>query len=419
MAPVCSKCKQKLPVKEHLECSICKNSYDLECANISKYYFNRTMSTKNKNTWRCPACQCKVPKKGNIDTPIRPCDHELNTQQTVSSSPTNMNNIIYRQKSQKPNSLSDTTCSEDLSILGDTIYNNNEDNVISSPNTETKITMENLSDLIITRLKENNTSIITELQNTLQIEIKNAIKKLREEFMSDTVILTKENDERKNDIHKLSREIETLKTEKEKLINELIKLKGKFTNDYHKTENNSKKIVLYGLAEYYRDSQNDMNNRIIALFHDILHMDVSLYIEDTYRIGKYNSKNRPIVIEFISKRIAKYILANKQYFYGTKLYISEHLDQNERKERKHLQEVMQSARKKGHHAVIRNNTLYIEGKEANLEDMYTNEENNRNLENICTSPISNNSQRQNQGQKEPTASKSAKIHTFRKDKCAF
>ena len=43
------------------------------------------------------------------------------------------------------------------------------------------------------RLKENNRSIITELQNTIQIELNKAISKLREDFERETSSLLREN----------------------------------------------------------------------------------------------------------------------------------------------------------------------------------------------------------------------------------
>jgi hypothetical protein len=44
----------------------------------------------------------------------------------------------------------------------------------------------------------------------------------------------------------------------------------------------------------------------------------------TYRIGRYNTaKHRPLVVELMSKKIMKYLIDNKNYFYRTGLDISD------------------------------------------------------------------------------------------------
>lgn len=92
------------------------------------------------------------------------------------------------------------------------------------------------------------------------------------------------------------------------------------------------------------------------------------YIEGTYRIGKRSSKNRPLVIELLSKRMAAYLKENSHVFQGTRLFLSEYLDDNARRERNLLREEMLKPRKQEMHAVIRNNQLFIDGKIANKAD---------------------------------------------------
>lgn len=135
----------------------------------------------------------------------------------------------------------------------------------------------------------------------------------------------------------------------------------------------AKKIVLFGFPEYYKEPESVLYNRINETFRDILGVDLVGYIEATYRIGKYNdNKNRPLVIELLSKRMAKYITENSKYFQGTQISISDFLDENARKTRRYMREEMLKARRKGLHAVIRNNQLYIEGKNTNLRNEHNN-----------------------------------------------
>lgn len=102
---------------------------------------------------------------------------------------------------------------------------------------------------------------------------------------------------------------------------------------------------------------------MIDLLYEKLDIDLTGYIEETYRLGRKHSKNQPLVIELISKRMAKYVIENKQCLQGTRLYISEFLDENSRSQRKE----MLKARKKGLYAIIRNNQLFIEGKRIEIQ----------------------------------------------------
>lgn len=72
--------------------------------------------------------------------------------------------------------------------------------------------------------------------------------------------------------------------------------------------------------------------------------------------------------------MAKYIKDNNHYFKESGLSVSEFLDENSLKKRQQLRDEMIKARKKGLHAVIRNNKLYVEGKAtATRDEMCRNE----------------------------------------------
>lgn len=64
----CTGCQGLLPKREYLQCLACKAAYDLDCANISYKFFN--LMTK-KDQWKCPECVSKLPKTGNLNTPVR------------------------------------------------------------------------------------------------------------------------------------------------------------------------------------------------------------------------------------------------------------------------------------------------------------------------------------------------------------
>lgn len=361
MALICAGCKQNVPNTDYLTCSLCNSVYDLECANINNERFKIMIETESIETWKCLDCYCKIPKRGNINTPIRPQEHDSRPI----TSPPEINNVTIR-RTIKP--MNDTTSSLDLSLLGDTIYAQDEGKTPQSI-TQTELTLQNIGEMIMLRLKENNRSIITELQNTIQLELNKAILKLREDFERETNCLLRQNEERKMDIQHVNTEIENLKIENEKLKTEIESLKTRSnTSQTNCTESYSKKIVLYGFDEYYKEPVNNLHIRLINLFREFMNVDLMGYIEETYRIGKRSSKNRPLVIEILSKRMVSYLKENSNVFRGTRLFLSEFLDDEARRERKLLREEMLKARRKGLYAVIRDNQLFIDGKIINKID---------------------------------------------------
>lgn len=348
----CAGCLQVLPKREFITCMHCSNSYDLECANISSKRFYNTMTPDHKKTWKCQACRCNTPKTGNADTPIRSRDRDA---MDLESS----NNITSRKKPLIESNK--TLSSEDLSILGDTIRL--EETPINKAKCD--ITLQNLSEMISEQLKENNKSIILQLQNTIKTEINKAIAKLKDDVTKDINNLSLQNKEQQTEIKLINTKITNLENTNKELKREIKDLEERLTiaqTRQYSPESNSKKIVLFGLTEYYNEPETDLHNRIYDIFQDIMHVDLVGYIEATYRIGKYNNKSRPLVIELLSKKMTKYIIENSQYFQGTKLSISGFLDENARKARKIMRDEMFKARAKGLHAVIKNNELYIEGK---------------------------------------------------------
>ncbi|KAF9823123.1 hypothetical protein SFRURICE_019361, partial [Spodoptera frugiperda] len=246
------------------------------------------------------------------------------------------------------------------------------------------VSIQSLSELIILRLKENNKSIIEELQSTIQAEIKKAITELREDFHNKTNYLTVQNNDRKEEIQRINNKLEELRIENENLKKELKELSIQTPRTPSNPDHNHKKLVLYGLAEYYKEPESELHNRLIELFRDIVNVDLSGYIEHMYRVGRKAVKNRPLkspsreainfllvtgtlVIELLSKRMTKYLINKNMCFQGTGLFISEFLDENARKERAQMRDKLIQARQSGLHAIIRNNKLFIDGKQVFIE----------------------------------------------------
>ncbi|PZC78800.1 hypothetical protein B5X24_HaOG217126 [Helicoverpa armigera] len=358
---LCAGCEQMILNNNNLRCTNCDKNYDLECANIPKIKYDQ-MNSQQKSHWECQECRCKKPKNNNTNTPARP-QHDVSTTFNISPEA----NVTLRRKPSKQSHDDTIQSEEEISIIGDTIPSAN--NIESERN---GLSLQTLSEMISLKLKENNISIVSEIKTIIQGEINKAVLNLREEFKTETNNLAKQNEQRKKEIENISVQIEQLKSKTETLKNELKALtnaKNAITTQQptqQPSESNVKRIVLYGLTEIYRETEEDLHDRIRTIFWDILGVDVYDYIEETYRIGRYHKRNRPLVIELMSKKMAKYIVQNYQWFHNTGLYISEYLDEEARSERKILRDKMLVARNMGQNAVIRNNRLYIEGQLINL-----------------------------------------------------
>lgn len=446
MAPTCSGCLKKIPDKCFLTCTSCKNQYDLECANVSTQRFYNTMTREHKQSWICQLCRCKMPKKDNSNTPVRQREDE-NTNQTSIENIENKNITMRKTQSNTQKfTFNDSSISVDINLLGDTIQNESYNNLNSETGQEASIQtnligIEHFEKLLDKKLKENKQSLISELQtlilsevnnalcdlksemlkrtnalqselqdtqknktpvishmqNTIQTEINRAITHLKEQLKQETDNLKQLNIENKTEIEKLKHEIEIMKNENKTLKNENTELGNKEKtreNIRNETVENTKKFVIYGMEEIFKEPDYALHLRIIDVFRNILNIDLMGYIEDTRRIGKYQNKGRPLIVELISKRMAKYLLENSHHLSGTGIAISPLLDEKQRRERRTLREEMIKARKNGLHATIRDNQLYIQGKSIHLNN-YNSHNNTTHMNSEHRTTLSNQNRNDN------------------------
>lgn len=103
----CAGCKMDILGNVFLSCKICTQTYDLDCANVTQKQF-QDMSVVSKKDFECPACQCRKPKFGNINTPVgsksvpkaesyAPLQEQDSLINLIDDEPLSMNeNITYR-----------------------------------------------------------------------------------------------------------------------------------------------------------------------------------------------------------------------------------------------------------------------------------------------------------------------------------
>lgn len=375
MAFKCSGCLKIIPNREFLTCSLCDDKYDLDCANVSIQRFLNTMTPDHKNSWKCASCRCKMPKTDNTNTPIRyqmpaPHSHSNLEQNQFDTHASPSSNITMRKKTTKITE-NDTSLSEnDCSILGDTLHpvdttKNSEQETLNSS------ILTQIESLLDKKLEDNRLSLLSELKIFITTQITNSIVDTKQEFTRATTTLSEKQANLQFELNKTNKKISILEKENQKLLTELQDIKNMLhtpSNDKsnrHKfvsNDENSKKVVLHGLEEYNWENEHDLFDRVVFIFRDIMNVNIAGYIEDLKWIGRYQNR-RPLVIELLSKKMTKNLLANSDYFWNTGLSISEYLDETTIRNRKKLREKLFEARQKGYHAVIKNNKLIINGKE--------------------------------------------------------
>lgn len=232
------------------------------------------------------------------------------------------------------------------------------------PSQRSNLTLEQISHLLDCKLEKNRKSILSELRITIQDEITAAINGLKLELTQKTTELTTEQTKIKTDIQKLNEKVRTMESECDKIRND-IKLISEQNFLGNKTEtgvDHSKRFVVFGLTEYYRETEEDLNDRILHMFGDILNLNLLGYIEDVHRIGKRGPR-RPIVVELISKRMTRYILQNTRFFKNTGLAITSYLTGEALKEKKAQREKHLNSRRGDKSVTLRESKLSVDGKE--------------------------------------------------------
>lgn len=369
----CGTCSKHVGITELLECTKCNGNYHYLCVNITRAQFVNKLQDLHR-LWLCPECTkiAKLIKRDDNSVKISQLPFDETTMST------------------------DEHIIEDHSIMGDTL---NRDSIQTNPNqtspqhattlkTTGTPTLEQIAILLDEKLQTNTNyltgyimSEMTTLKSYVQQEITSAINNIKTEMENNARNIKSEQNNLKIELKKVNDKINILQKEKETLQNQVISLEKSIMSTKTENNNNSaacnhditKKLVLYGLEEDNQECEQDLHDRIIYIFQDVLNINLLGYIEETRRIGKKGNR-RPIIIELISKKMTKYILQHSTHFKNTGISISRMLDDTAIRKRKQLREILHEHRKQGRHAVIRDNRLLIDGKEFLLQQRHHEEQ---------------------------------------------
>ncbi|CAH0404366.1 unnamed protein product [Chilo suppressalis] len=313
MALKCAGCLQNITNRQYLTCSQCKDKYDLQCANVSIQRFFNTMSAEHKAVWRCDRCRLKEPKKDNSNTPIRP-HHDILTSPETNTSP--VNNITLRNRTTKIRLNDDTQSSlEDLSVLDNTINTENSTSkpnkdILKEPSIQT-ITLHQFETLLDQKLDTYKQSLLSDLMENINSLISKNIASLKHELSQTTNNLISEQITLKENIACLNHKILELENGSCKLREEMKEIQNSLnsinTQEHErslssKDQNANKKIVIYGLDENAWETEIELLDRVTYIFHDVLNINVSGYLENVRRIGNRNGRRRPLLVEFMKRQ---------------------------------------------------------------------------------------------------------------------
>lgn len=368
----CLACRKHIGIGDLIECSKCRGNFHYECVRVNKAQYESDMHELQPR-WICPECIMITRRPKRDDTPLKA--QHLTLDETIISV--------------------DEQVHEDQSILGDTLD--------SSPTQLNKIptqgncmtinsapTLDQISKLLDEKLNSTMKYILSEittLRSSVHKDIEISVNKMKSEILQQTNALEMQQNKQKNEIMILNDKINKLGMENAYLKEQLLDTKQKLPSGYSKPNyDTSKKIVLYGLEEYYHETQEELQYRIVNGFQEILNVNLVGYIEDLKRIGRQGTR-RPIIIELISKSMTKYILQNVRVFKNSGLSISKLLDEESLQKRKRLQVICHEQRKSGKYAIMRDNRLFVDGKE--YTETSPNQTGRKSYENIRMTEIQN------------------------------
>lgn len=369
----CGGCQQIIPDRQFLVCVDCNKHYDLTCANVSEKRFYNTMTPERKKKWVCVKCYCNIQKTDNPNTPICQPKRIQNALLSVTCdeltlTPSPLSHVTTRRKTktkfdidQEEDYIDDDNSG---SIIGDT--------QVKAPVTQVAtpsfpMTMQQWEDIINKKIYQIKEEIVSEIRAYILTDIKTCITDIKNNIQNTTEGFVSEQTTIK---HNLNKKIENLEAENNQLVAETKEIQYQITKiiNNNVTKNTTlndteinKKFVIYGLDETPWEDQQELYNRVVNVFQNILNINIDGLVEDAHRIGR--GKRKPVMIELLSKNVTKTVLQNSHYFQGTGLAISEFLNEESLRTRKSMIELLIKARRDGYRANIINNKLYINGME--------------------------------------------------------
>lgn len=190
---------------------------------------------------------------------------------------------------------------------------------------------------------------LMEMLIQMREESNRGMKEMREDFNKGMKDIR---EDFKEGMNELRREIGDIREENRELRKRINRLEE---------DKMRRNIIIFGIEENEKNYW-DLEELIIR---NLRKQKITITAEDidfAYRIGRSRGNVRPVKLGLMSWRIKKYLLANRKHLKGSRIYLEEEMTKEMREKIKELIPIMREKRTEGHHAVVRNGKLIINGK---------------------------------------------------------
>lgn len=207
-------------------------------------------------------------------------------------------------------------------------------------------------------------------QNQMLSQILNTIQLLQESMVANTAHVNGVKEEMK----KINMSNKSMESKMDDMVtgNEAAKEKMETLEsriDYFEREKRKRNIIIHGLRENHGETWREREMTVMELLQNKLKSNVQIMeIDSIKRIGKIKvNKTRPIIVAFTTLRRKIEIMSQKKVLKDTDIYIQQDFTDEVIKKRKELNPLLTKLRSEGKTAVMRYDTLYVDGKRWNNE----------------------------------------------------
>lgn len=315
---ICAGCKNNLPKKDYLCCSICGSKYDRECVNMTLNQFEN-MDQQLKSMWKCPECCSKRPKTGNTNTPVRvAASNQTFGKEIVESTDSNV--TVRRKPSKSP--------TPSASSNNDAVSDEHSDGARSNYLTES-----NLRDILKQELSSTITKLVTAQLNTINDQITGfceSMSFMSAQFEEMKAVMA----EKSAIINNLHKENEQLRTSVKDLTTRLNIVES------HLRECN---VEINGIPEHRSENLVNTMVQLGQVVKNPLAMDDIQHVTRVAKLNKNSDKPRSVIVKLRTTKNRDALLAAVAQFNkknpndklsshhlgmgGTRapIYVSEHL----------------------------------------------------------------------------------------------
>lgn len=208
-------------------------------------------------TWQCQTCLNATQRKKTNDT----------GEQILINTPVPNANTMLREITYEEPSTSKET----------------QQHPISTPTqgqqTDTP-TLEAISNMFDTKLRQNNHNIMTQIKKTLRSEVNKAVKDLQTKSGKDSDKLPGNKETHKDQIEHLNRKIATLEIQIKMLQLDTERIQKEINKpESHATDEKEKKTLPHSSGDKYEESYQMLNCRLTKIFSRM--PEIREYVEDT------------------------------------------------------------------------------------------------------------------------------------------